>query len=1140
MNQNKRSNHHSFLSKFFPILVALCFLSAGLPVRAAEWLNQDFSSHAIGDLLGTNNNTAVLTSVSSNNVVVDVSGNKKVRYSKATSASGGGTLFKLSDNLSNDRPQGYFSFKSTIATSGSNSTGSSYLMYVLGANDTNLMANAGSHYLQIRIYNANPAANQLRIYSGSGNTNNPTLVWPTSGYLTIPTTENSFQVWYNKTASPMSYTNPSGVSNQLSANSFVVYINGTLYGSNASSTGALPSTVSSLSVSGGVTNTNSMSSIGKLGWWPGVSTQPYDVTFDDVYAADTAPSGLAKPTIISATNAVAYQNIPFSYQIVTDPPGATSFSASGSLPDGLSLDTSTGLISGVPTTLGGPTVVSLTASNSAGVSKPINLAITVGPPINSFSGSSTSLNSGIWSLGSTPTASANSGSFTDLILNSSATNLTTTSGNVYGKSWNVTNGGNYTVSSVAVTTGTSFKLGNNNPASSTFDNYVSGIANDLVYLTNGSKLTFLGTNPSGTEGTVDLKNAGNLNIASNSILEIGAVLSGSGTSYGITKTGGGILILSRSNSFRGTTTLSEGTLRVSHPDALSTNGANVTLTGGILENTTNFDLGRTFTTPTTVNGVTFDKVDGLSTYLQGAATLKPTDTNTLTLFKIVGRSVGDPYTVTKSGTGTLWLRGGSPTGFDIGSWRVEQGTLLLGTTASGALGTNGLTMAGGDVRFSKGIGSSGTYSGQGLDVPLVVSANTTMTLDANPAAPVGANTVTFPSLTIGNQVIHVVKSATANSSQTPGGYTDPSIGFRSATLNGAATFDAGALTAIILQGATGSGGLTKTGTGRLTLSNLTPQATATATLAGDGVGAIAVVGGGSNYASVPAVTITRAASDTTGSGATASATLVNGVVTAVTVDNPGTGYTATPTVTIAAAPAILNSYTGNTTIGGGTLGLSGNLASSITIQNGAVLEVALNATNSTATTTGTLALDSGSLVKVTGTPATGTTYTLVTAASISGTPVLSSSITGFSLVKSGNSLVLQPASASSGFDSWLAAYPSLTGASAARTADPDQDGMSNQDEYAFGTSPTSAGSRTLTSVDTGTSGQVTLKWLQRSDVTYTVKSTSDLSAGFSYTENGAADSSPQPTGLPSGYTQRQITINTDGTRKFIRVQAVVP
>ena len=135
------------------------------------------------------------------------------------------------------------------------------------------------------------------------------------------------------------------------------------------------------------------------------------------------------------------------------------------------------------------------------------------------------------------------------------------------------------------------------------------------------------------------------------------------------------------------------------------------------------------------------------------------------------------------------LRGGAPVGFDQAGWRVEQGTLLLGTSSSGALGTNGLTMAGGDLRFSKGMGSSGTYSGQGMDVPLVVSADTTMTLDANPATPIGANTASFPSLTIGNNAIHVVKSATASSSSTGGGYTDPSLGFRSANLNGTATLD---------------------------------------------------------------------------------------------------------------------------------------------------------------------------------------------------------------------------------------------------------------------------------------------------------------------------------------------------------------
>ena len=100
--------------------------------------------------------------------------------------------------------------------------------------------------------------------------------------------------------------------------------------------------------------------------------------------------------------------------------------------------------------------------------------------------------------------------------------------------------------------------------------------------------------------------------------------------------------------------------------------------------------------------------------------------------------------------------------------------------------------------------------------------------------------------------------------------------------------------------------------------------------------------------------------------------------------------------------------------------------------------------------------------------------------------------------------------------------------------------MNNQDEYAFGTNPTSSGSKSLTAVDTGTSGQVTLKWLQRDGVNYVVKSATDLSAGFSSTETGASASSPQPSGLASGLTQYQITVSTSGTRKFVRVQATVP
>jgi hypothetical protein len=400
-------------------LVVLSFVSFSQAFSADPWVNEDYSSYTVGDLVGTNNSPLLLTSASSNNVIVNVNENKKLQYNKPTNISGG-TLYKLSPDLGTDRPQGYFSFKATIGT---NVTGSSYLSYVLGANDTNGMAPAASSYLQIRLYNANPTTNQLRIYSGPGPvTNNPTQVWPTNGNSTLPTTENTFQVWYNKTPNAMTYTNPRGTStNQLSPNSFVVYINGDLCGSSASSTGPLPSSVgtsSYLTTNGSVITTNytPSSTIGKMGWWAGSSSQPYNVTFDSVYAGDSAPSLGSTPTITSPNSAVPLLNIPYTYQILTDPIGATSFALkSGTLPPGLSLNTTNGLISGTPSVLGGPTTVILTASNSVGEGATFNLSFTVNLPFNTFSGSNPSLNDGSWSLGAPPNSSVSIGSYLDVL-----------------------------------------------------------------------------------------------------------------------------------------------------------------------------------------------------------------------------------------------------------------------------------------------------------------------------------------------------------------------------------------------------------------------------------------------------------------------------------------------------------------------------------------------------------------------------------------------------------------------------------------------------------------------------------------------------------------------------------------------------
>jgi hypothetical protein len=121
------------------------------------------------------------------------------------------------------------------------------------------------------------------------------------------------------------------------------------------------------------------------------------------------------------------------------------------------------------------------------------------------------------------------------------------------------------------------------------------------------------------------------------------------------------------------------------------------------------------------------------------------------------------------------------------------------------------------------------------------------------------------------------------------------------------------------------------------------------------------------------------------------------------------------------------------------------------------------------------------------------------------------------------------------FESWVAGYPSLSGANALGTADPDGDGMDNKTEFAFGTSPVSGASRAVTQVSVV--GGIKITWLQRSGINYTVKSTVNLGSAFS----GPVPStpvSPQPGGL-GDYQQYEATL-TGGDKGFIKVEAIVP
>jgi len=480
---------------------------------------------------------------------------------------------------------------------------------------------------------------------------------------------------------------------------------------------------------------------------------------------------------------------------------------------------------------------------------------------------------------------------------------------------------------------------------------------------SGGSIVNSGSATSTIDGAVTIASATTINTA-NANITLSGVVSGGASSAILQKNGANTLTLSGTNTatnkmsltinqgtlnvtgansiITGTTTLNAGTLRLANSSALGATGAASTGGfvgfGGRVEATVDYDMGHVYGVSTTTNGITFDKLDGKLATFNGPVEMNVASGVTLGLWKPGGNSNASNV-VTKTGTGTLQVRGSASPGL-FGDWLVNEGTLFVNTSGSGSMGTNNaVVLNGGNLLYSKGVGSTGFYSGMGQDNALKVQENGTLTLDPNPATQSGANTLSFTALSIANKTLTINKGGNAKSSLNVN-YVDPVLTFNTANLSGSATFNIGSNMETVLLAGTGSGGVTKTGAGKLRLMDSPNFVSATVTLTSNGVTGITLplpVPGFTN--TNPTVYITST-SNSGGSNATAQAVVSGGYLIGFTNINSGSGYVYSPQVTVVADnPVTVNNNTGTNNISGGTLNLSGSHSSSFNVQSQGVLEL---------------------------------------------------------------------------------------------------------------------------------------------------------------------------------------------------------
>ncbi|ENP99382.1 autotransporter-associated beta strand repeat-containing protein [Brucella abortus] len=448
----------------------------------------------------------------------------------------------------------------------------------------------------------------------------------------------------------------------------------------------------------------------------------------------------------------------------------------------------------------------------------------------------------------------------------------------------------------------------------------------------------------GTSGSLagDIANNGALVVNRSDALNLAGAISGTGS---LTKNGAGTVTLSGANSYTGGTKVSAGTLVVANDN---TGGGTMTVdVGALLQIGTGGTSGSLAGDIANDGTLVVDRSDaiGLSGAISGAGGLTKNGAGTLTL------SGANSYTgATTVSAGILTLTGDNTGG---GTTTVDaRAELHIGTGgASGSLAGNIVNDGALVVDRSGVIGLSGVISGTG---GLMKSGTGTVTLS-------GVNTYTGgTTLTAGTLAAASDNNlGGASGGLTFNGGTLQVMGTSWTSTNRAVSLQAGGGTFdiedaannfAVTQGVAGAGGLTKSGSGTLTLSGANSYTGATTVSAGTLVVANDNTGGGTTTVDVGA----GLQIGTGGVSGSLAGDIVNNGTLVVDRSNAfdlanvisGTGSltkNGAGTLTLSG----VNSYTGGTTVSAGILTLTGDNTGggTTTVDAGAVLQIGTGGTS---------------------------------------------------------------------------------------------------------------------------------------------------------------------------------------------------